>query len=109
MMGSASRWLIRGLTTLTAAAALFLCFSLVEFLSATDETIKGHIQVLFEDRCVQNVLNKSDFEGPIIKNKDFWHYEFYWKNRSTQQIALGLVEFFPIRSEVWFLEPGARI
>jgi hypothetical protein len=80
-----------------------------ERLTQDKVTAGRHIQVIFAEDCRQQGLNSDDFDGPFLMKSDFWHYEFYWKNRKADQFVLGVVQFFPIRSEVWFLTPGSKI
>jgi hypothetical protein len=102
-------WLLRAFIVTAAIILLFFGVGLFELLSTSDESAKQHIQVVFEDECLQKGLNKNNYEGPYIKRKDFWHYEFFWKNSHNAQFVLGQIQFFPIQSEIWFLEPGAKI
>jgi hypothetical protein len=102
-------WFSRAFTAAAAIIILFFGVGLFELLSTNDQSAKRHIQVVFEDECAQKGLNRNDYEGPYLKRKDLWRYEFYWINSHNAQLVLGQVQFFPIQSEIWFLEPGAKI
>jgi hypothetical protein len=56
-----------GSYALSSAAIILLFFGvgLLELLSTSDESAKQHIQVVFEDECLQKWLNKNNYEGPI--------------------------------------------
>lgn len=102
-------WLLRAFIVTAAIILLFWGVGLFDLLSTSDESAKRHIQIVFEDECLQKELNKNNYEGPYIKRKYSWNYEFYWKDSYSMQFVLGQIQFFPLQSEIWFLEPGAKI
>lgn len=84
-------------------------YCLYEAATMTQDTAKDHIQIVFAEECVRHGLNPKDFQGPFIKNGDFWHYEFYWNEVKTGQLALGLIQFFPLQSDIWFLGQESKL
>jgi hypothetical protein len=101
-------WLARISFGVTALVVLLLGGCLVEVLATTPDSAKRHIQLVFEEECRQKAVNAQDYNGPFLKAEDFWHHEFYWVNEHGRGSALGLVQFFPLQSEIWFLEAGSK-
>lgn len=101
--------LSRAFAALASVIVMILAAGLYERATTNEEAAARHIQKVFQQECASRGIDQKEFQGPILRNEDIWHYEFYWKDLRTARIVLGQVQFFPIRSEIWLLDQGATI
>lgn len=102
-------WALRTFIAIVSIVLILFGAGLYERLTTNQEAAERHIQVVFVEECNRRGLNKMDFQGPVLRKSDFWHYEFYWKDVKTTRMVLGQVQFFPIQSDIWFLDQGSKI
>jgi len=102
-------WLFRTSAALASIVITILAAGLYERVTTNEEAAARHIQKVFQQECANRGIDQKEFQGPVLKNEDIWHYEFYWKDVRTARIVLGQVRFFPIQSDIWFLDQGAKI
>jgi hypothetical protein len=77
-------WAVRTFAAVVAAVAILLLAGLYQLLSTDELQAKSHVQVVFTEECGSLGVVAAEYEGPFLKQKTFWSYEFYWINKKTR-------------------------
>jgi hypothetical protein len=102
-------WVLRTATAAAAVLAILLATGFYTLLSTGEIQAKDHAQLVFAEECGRQGVVAAEYQGPFLMHKTFWSYQFYWRNKENDRLALGLIQFFPMQTEIWFLPPGAKI
>ncbi len=73
------------------------------YVARTREKAEARATERFLEECKHNHLKPQEFEGPFLIREGDIDGGFVWRNKTTGSQILVSVEYFPIRSESWYL------